>query len=166
MTSVHKALAACVLSAFVLANGFAAAHRMPEATLHLERVVVEDMAATAITVDLHAEDALRLLTIHGQTAHNLTSEAEFEGLAKLIVPRVTLSSGSMRFVGGKTEGNTVHLFFLAKNDAVVTAAHVLSSAYDQWTNRVNDKRSGFEDHSAVYIQDGDLSGDMKGHHHH
>ncbi|MEE4208150.1 MAG: hypothetical protein V2I43_02655 [Parvularcula sp.] len=139
----------------------ASAHRMPEVYVTLEGADLGGEPITAITLRLHAEDALRLLESEGLTGVELAEPSVLEALGRASGQGISLSGeGRVLFVGGEVEDNRVYLYLAAEEGSEITDAKVLSEVYTNWTNRVTDLRAE-EPVTKVFTQ----GGPIEGHHH-
>lgn len=159
MAAGKRAVLAALLAG-AMAITPASAHRMPEVYVTIGSSEVEGEAVTAFTFRLYAEDALKLLGVERDLVVDLSDPALHEKLAGKVAAKVETSGGSLAFFGGDVEGNDVFLYFTAPVGTGVSDAQVLSSVYEQWTNRINDERSG-QTETTVFTQKGALAG----HHH-
>jgi hypothetical protein len=134
---------------------------MPEVDVTLEATTIGERAVTAVTLRLHAEDALKLLKAAKGGEPGLDDEGALTFLARRAAATITFSGElPLSYVGGEVDGNAVYLFLATGPQAMVTDASLLSSVYDRWTNRVTDLRDG-EPATKVFTQGGELHG----HHH-
>ncbi|GGY56273.1 hypothetical protein [Parvularcula lutaonensis] len=141
----------------LLAPGIASAHRMPEVDITIATSEVGGEEVAAFTFRFHAADVLKALGLDRAVDVDLSDPKVLAMMAAKAEAKVVTEGGTLDYFGGETDGNAVYLFFTAKPGTVITDASVLSSAYESWTNRVNDERSG-ETVTTVYTQGGELKG--------
>ncbi|MEM6913795.1 MAG: hypothetical protein AAF511_07440 [Pseudomonadota bacterium] len=134
----------------------AQAHRMPEVYITLEDSDLGGEPITAVTLRLHAEDAIALLSANNQPANNLETREEHKALAQLSVQGLTTNGETLSFLGGEVEGRAVLLYLTASPALKVIDSAILSTVYDQWTNHVMDRtQDGSRD--LVFTQGGELN---------
>lgn len=140
MTAAKNALGlvAAVLVAAGTAFGF---HRMPEAYISLEPTELSGEPMTAITVRMEAEDALVLVADDlGLDADLLSDEAQAILLGRAAAA-IKLNAGELEPFGVTLADDKVYLFLIGARDLAIEKAAFLSSAYDRWTNYVEDRRT-------------------------
>ena len=135
-------------------------HRMPEAEVTIERTEINKVAKSAFTVRLHAEDALKILSLDRELNVDLDDGDLHQALANRLAMKITLDEGALTYFGGSVDGNSVYIFFTGDPSVRIESASMLSSIHPQWTNRINDMRRG-----AVATQVFTQGGELKGHRH-
>lgn len=149
-------LGLAVLAAASLSS--ASAHRMPEVEVTIETTTIDEAQRAAFTVRLHAEDTLKLLGLERDVDANLADAELLRTAAAKLQRRLKLDGDNqLEFLGGTVEGNAVYLFFVGAPDVQVADAAMLSSVFNRWTNRINDRRSGSVE-TQVFTQGGEIEG--------
>ena len=138
----------------------ALAHRMPEVDVVMDVTDLEGQPATSLVFHLEAADVLKLLGLERELSVDLREDNLLRMLSDKVQQQVVVAGGKLTYFGGEVEGDTVYLFYTAPLSINITDARVLTSVYDQWTNRINDQR-GDEVVTTVFTQGGAL----EGHHH-
>ncbi|MEM6748656.1 MAG: hypothetical protein AAF608_14665 [Pseudomonadota bacterium] len=157
--AISKRIASLVVAAILAFGGMALAHRMPEVYVTLETSDLEGEPITAVTIRLHAEDAIALLAAFDEPVSNLDTRAEHEALARLTTEGLVTTGGSLTLLGGEIDGHAVLLYLTGAPGFAVTESAILSAIYPQWTNRVSDL-TGETPQGAVFTQGGEHT-----HHH-
>ncbi|MEO1658383.1 MAG: hypothetical protein AAFR65_11735 [Pseudomonadota bacterium] len=154
--AISRKIAFVFAIAALLWGGIASAHRMPEVYVTLEASDLDGEPVTAVTVRLHAEDAIALLANHDQAVFNLDTRSEHEALAGFVTQGLTTEGGPLSFLGGEVDGHAVLLYMTAPPGLSVVESAILSSIYNQWTNRVTDLTADTPG-DKVFTQGGDLT---------
>lgn len=152
--AISKRISSFLVAAVLAFAGTAAAHRMPEVYVTLEASDLEGEAITAVTIRLHAEDAIALLAAFDHRVENLDTRAEHEALAQLTSKDLDIGESSVSFLGGEVDGHAVLLYLTGAPDLAVSKSAILSPIYDQWTNRITDLTAGTAS-DVVFTQGGD-----------